>query len=294
MTPRDLLLAILTVVLWGGNVVAIKIGVGELPAPMLLALRFSLTGLVFLPFIRWPDRSKLRLLGEISAYMAGHQMLLFICLRMLDASTILILLQSQILFATLLGWLMLKEKISLQTTIGLSVGFVGLLMTLGGPDVASHPWAFVLALVSTVVLALCYIRMRQLKEIHPATLIGMMNGLAAPFMVLFSLIFTPESWLHLGDANWIKLAGVLVYQVVLVSYSHILWQALLSRNEVAKVSSLILLMPVAGILLSWAILHETLSQSLIWGGSLTLVGVIIVTMRKKMPRYQAVAADTAL
>lgn len=288
MNPRDLLLAILTIVLWGGNVVAIKIGVTELPAPLLLALRFSLTGLVFLPFIKIPTRAQFRLLAEISAYMAVHQVLLFTCLKMLDASTMLILLQSQILFATLLGWLMLKEKISLQTTLGLSVGFTGLLLTLGGPDIASHPSAFFLALISTVSLALCYIRMRQLKSVHPATLIGMMNGLAAPFMILFSVMMTPHSWLHLDEVNWIKIASVLLYQVILVSYSHILWQALLARNEVAKVSSLILLMPVAGIALSWLVLHETIHESLIYGGILTIIGVGIVTLRK-MQRQQVIA-----
>ncbi|MDB5490260.1 MAG: protein of unknown function transrane [Micavibrio sp.] len=293
MTPRDLFLAVLTIFLWGGNIVAIKIGVHEVPPPILLALRFSLTTLVFLPFIRMPERGKTRLLAEISAYMAMHQVLLFFCLRMLDGSTMSILLQSQILFATLLGLLMLKEKISLQTTIGLSVGFIGLLLTLGGPDISRHPEGFVLALVSTVSLALCYIRMRQLKDIRPATLIGLMNGFAAPAAIIFSLVVTPKDWLHLDQVNWINVGLVLFYQVAIVSYSHILWQALLARNEVAKIMSLVLLMPVAGILLSWALLHETLHPALIYGGLLTLVGVAIVTLRR-MPKYQAVAADTAL
>ena len=69
MPFRDILLALTTILLWSGNFVAIKIGVGELPPMILLTLRFSLTALVFLPFIKWPDRKKIVLLAEISLYL---------------------------------------------------------------------------------------------------------------------------------------------------------------------------------------------------------------------------------
>ena len=72
MPFRDILLALTTILLWSGNFVAIKIGVGELPPMILLTLRFSLTALVFLPFIKWPDRKKIVLLAEISLYLCGR------------------------------------------------------------------------------------------------------------------------------------------------------------------------------------------------------------------------------
>lgn len=140
MPLRDIVLALLVILIWGGNIIAIKIGVTELAPPVMLTLRFALTALVFLPFIKWPGRKTFWLLAEISIYMSVlHQGLLFIVLRMLDASTMAILLQSQILFATLLGWIILKESIGWRTAIGLGLGFMGLLLTLGGPDLNQHP-----------------------------------------------------------------------------------------------------------------------------------------------------------
>lgn len=146
---------------------------------------------------------------------------------------------------------------------------------------------------STLALALSYIRMRQLKDVHPLTFIAVINLVAVPFVFLYSIIVVPEGWTTLSNANWLKLTGVLIYQVLLVSLSHILWQALLSRNKVASVASFVLLMPVVAILLSALILGETLHSSLIWGGALTLAGVGIITLRK-VQKNQLVNPDPAL
>lgn len=291
MSPRDIFLALLTIIIWGGNIVAIKIGVTELPPIVILTLRFALTALVFLPFLRWPGKRKFWLLAEIAIYMSViHQGLLFLALGQLDASTMSVLLQSQIMFATLLGWLVLKESIGWRTAAGLGIGFMGLLMTLGGPDVSEHPWAFILTLLSTLSLAFSYIRMRQLKDIHPATFIALANGVAVPFVLFFSFAVSPDGWQKLGDANWSRVGEVLAYQVLLVSLSHIVWQSLLSRNKVASVASFVLLMPVVAILLSAIVLDESLPLSLVWGGALTLIGVGIITIRKAQ-KHAPIDAD---
>lgn len=267
--------------IWGGNIVAIKIGVTELAPTILLVLRFTLTALVFLPFMKWPGRKQFWQLAEIALFMSVlHQGFLFFAAKFIDASTVAILLQSQIMFATLLGWLMLKETIRWKTATGLGIGFFGLLLTLGGPDLNQNPAGFVLVLLSTLVLAHSYIRLRQLKTVHPATFIALTNGLAVPFVVMASLFSPYADWLALGEADWTKMSGVLVYQVLIVSVSHIVWQVLLSRNPVAVVTSFVLLMPVVAIILSALILKETLHSSLVWGGGLTLLGVAIIMLRK--------------
>ena len=281
MPFRDILLALLCILIWGGNIIAIKIGVTELPPMVMITLRFLTTALLFIPFMKWPGKARFWKIAEIGIYMSVlHQGMLFAAMKMLDASTMAILLQSQILFATLLGWLILKETIHWRTGLGLLIGFSGLLTTLGGPDIAQNPWGFAITMLSAVALAFSYIRMRQLKEVHPLTFIAIVNGVAVPFVFLFSLVLSPQGWLHLGDANMMKLAGVLAYQAFLVSLSHVLWQVLLSRNEVSKVTCFVLLMPVVAIALSILMLGETMHASLIWGGVLTIAGVGIITLRK--------------
>ena len=281
MTLRDIFLALLVIVIWGGNIVAIKVGVNETAPLALLTLRFGLTALVFVPCIKWPGWPVARKMAEISLYMCVlHQGLLFIAMDMMDASTISVILQSQILFATLLGWWLLAEKIGWRTWTGIGLGFAGLLVTLKGPDVSGHLWGFVLALASALAIAASYIRMRQLKSVHPATFIAITNAVATPFVFIGSLAISPTQWMDWDNVNWINLGGVIAFQVILVSASHIMWQALLARNAVAKVTSFILLMPVVAIAFSALILSENIDSSLIIGAALTISGVGIITLRR--------------
>lgn len=291
MRFHDILLALAVIVIWGGNIIAIKIGVGALPPMVIITLRFAVTALVFLPFMRWPGKAMFWKMVEIAIYMSViHQGLLFIAMGMLPAGTMSILLQSQILFASVLGFLMLGESIGRRTTIGLGIGFAGLLLTLGGPEISQNPAGFFITMGSTLALAFSYIRMRQIKNVHAPTFIAIMNGAAVPFVALLSLFTAPQGWLVLPDADWITIGGVLAYQAFLVSLSHILWQALLARNEVQKVTCFVLLMPVVAIILSIVMLGEALHTSLIWGGAMTLIGVAIITIRRAQ-KHIAIDAD---
>ncbi|AEP08772.1 DMT family transporter [Micavibrio aeruginosavorus] len=294
MSLRDVLLSLLVIVIWGGNIVAIKIGVNQAEPLTFITLRFALTTLVFLPFIKWPGWDVAKKIAEISFYMCVlHQGFLFVAMKMMDASTMAILLQSQILFATLLGWWLLAEKIGWRTWGGIALGFAGLLVTLKGPDVAGHPLGFAITMACTIALAFSYIRMRQLKSVHPATFIALTNGFAVPFVLIASLIIAPTGWAQVAETDWTQLGGAIGYQVVLVSLSHILWQALLSRNEVAKVTCFILLMPVVAIILSAMMLGEHIDQSLVIGGALTLSGVGIIALRKAQ-KAQPIETDPVL
>lgn len=280
MKLRDILLTLLCILIWGGNFIAIKFGVGELPPMVMITLRFLTTTLLFLPFIKWPGKDRLWKIAEVGIWMgAVHQSLLFIALEHLDASTVVILLQSQIMFAAVLGWLILKETIHWRTGTGLLIGFSGILLVLGGPD-SQNLWGCVITLLSALAIAISYIRMRQLKDVHPMTFIAVINGASLPFVFAGSLLMTPEGWALLPEANALTLAAVLLYQALLVSLSHALWQTLLARNSVTKVTCFILLLPVVTIALSVVMLGEQMHMSLLWGGLLTIIGVGIITVRK--------------
>ncbi|QQG36760.1 MAG: DMT family transporter [Micavibrio aeruginosavorus] len=292
MTLRDIFLTLLCILIWGGNFIAIKFGVNELPPLVMITLRFLTTSLVFLPFMKWPGKSCFWKIAEVGLWMGAiHQGLLFVALEVLDASTVVILLQAQIMFAALLGWLILKESLHWRTGFGLLFGFSGLLIVLGGPD-SQNLWGCFITLLSALAVAISFIRMRQLKNVHAPTFIVVINGASLPFVFAASLILAPAGWAELPRANWFVIAGVLAFQALIVSIAHILWQSLLARNFITKVTCFILLLPVVTIALSVALLGEDMHISLIWGGLLTILGVGIITIRKTQKR-QPVQVDPA-
>lgn len=280
MKLRDVLLTLFVILIWGGNFIAIKYGVNELPPMVLITLRFLSTALLFLPFMKWPGKDRFWKIAEVGIWMgAAHQSLLFIALEHLDASTVVVLLQSQIMFATVLGWLILKETIHWRTGTGLLIGFSGILLVLGGPD-SRNIGGCIMTLLSALTIAISYIRMRQLKDVHPTTFIAIINAVSLPFVFIGSLIMVPEGWAQVPQANGLTLAAVLLYQALIVSLSHALWQTLLARNTVAKVTCFILLLPIVTIALSVLILGEQMHMSLIGGAALTIIGISIITVRK--------------
>ena len=67
MPLKDILLATMVVVIWGGNFVAAKVGMEHFPPMFYTAMRFGVVGLVCLPFLKKPSRHQLKLFIWLAA-----------------------------------------------------------------------------------------------------------------------------------------------------------------------------------------------------------------------------------
>lgn len=281
LTRKDYIQLLICLVLWAGNVIAIKMAVGAVEPMVAATLRFVCAGFLFLPFMKWPDRRTLKIVFQISMLMnVLHIGTLFIALDMLDAASVSILLQTQVVFATLLGVVIFKESIHWRTWTGMALAALGIIVMLGEPDMMNHPQGVAIMLFSCLCLALSYVRMKHLQTVHAATYVCLINLFAAPIAFGSSLVLAPESWNGLGSVNWHIFGPVLAYQAVLVSSTHIIWQRLMHRGDVGKVTAFTLVIPFFTIMLSVVILGEHISWSMIIGGLITMAGVGIITLRR--------------
>lgn len=281
LTRKDYIQLLICLVLWAGNVIAIKMAVGEVEPMVAATLRFVCAGLLFLPFIKWPDVRTLKIVFQISMLMnVLHIGTLFIALDMLDAASVSILLQTQVVFATLLGVMIFKESIHWRTWTGMALAALGIIVMLGEPDMMKHPQGVAIMLFSCLFLAISYVRMKHLQTVHPATYVCLINLFAVPVAFAASLVVAPEGWKNLGAVDWHVFGPLLAYQAILVSSTHIIWQRLMHRGDVGKVTAFTLLIPFFTIILSVAILGEHISWSMIVGGLITMAGVGIITLRR--------------
>ena len=287
VSAKAIFLALFVIVVWGANIVAIRAGVLEMEPLTLLAIRFSLTALLFLPFARWPGAKQAFNIFQVGLLMGVlHQGFLYPGLALLDAGTMSIILQTQVIFVTLLGWMFLGETIRWRTWTGIGLGVAGVAVLLGGPSLQGSVTGFVYALLSSIFIALCYVRMKALQNIHPVTFIAGMNVSSAIPMLAISYIAAPDSWHALPDHDWTMLGWILAFQVFIISLTHMVWQKLLADNPVSQVVPWTLLSPVFGVGFAALFLGDPITLPIVLGGLLTLAGVGIITVRriqKQMP-----------
>lgn len=281
LSRNDYLTVLGIILLWAGNVIAIKMAVTELPPLTAASMRFALATLVFLPFLQIPSKQTLWTIFQISVLMnVCHIGTLFIALKMLDAGSTSILLQTQVVFATILGAVFFKETIKWRTWTGIGLAALGLVVMLGAPDLANHPQGVGIMLFSTLTLAFSYVKMKHLQSVHAPTYICLMCAFALPFLFAGSLVFEPKSYAGLTDVHWAKLGPVLIFQSVVVSLTHIAWQRLMHKGDVGKITSFTLLIPFFALILSYFMLGEKLALPVLAGGLITMLGVGIITLRR--------------
>lgn len=281
MKLNDLFLALIVITIWGCNFVVIRIGVTEIPPLTFLALRFIITGLLILPLIKWPGWAQFKTITEIGLLLGvAHQGFLFVGLNMIDAGTMSILLQTQVIFSVLIGFLIFKEHIGWRSWTGISLGISGVAVLVGGPDMNSNIMGIIFGILSALFVALSYVRMKQLHHVHPLTYICLINLTAVPAIFALSLWAEPGSWNNISNYNWDDVWWTLVYQIIALSISHMLWQKLLVRNPVGQLVPLTLLLPIYAIALSVTVMNTPLTTSILTGALLTISGVAIVTFRR--------------
>lgn len=282
---RDGLIALSVVALWGLHVVVIRIGALEIPPLLLLSIRFAIVTAVAAFFFTKLPKEKIKNIAIYTVfYLVLHLGTIFVGLKYISASTGGLILQTEVPFAILLGWLLLGEKFGLKTMLGLLLAFAGVLIIIyqpGGAQIEGFTYlgAFLL-LASSFFWAVGAIRMRNIEGIDFWTMTFYSHIIALPFVIGLTAIFESDHWNAVMNANHLTLGIVLFYQVVLMTICLYTWKNLMVRNRAYQVTVFMLLQPIFSVVFGAMILGESLGVKTLIGGGVALLGVVVVTMRK--------------
>ena len=203
--PRDLdagaiALVLLLSALWGGNTVAVKVGVADSPPLMLAALRFAIGGACVVGWGLW-TRAPFRLQPGEGWPLLGLGLLFAIQLGLLNVGVWLstaghasVLLNAYPVYIVLLAhFLVPGDRLTVATLGGVVLGFAGILVLFAGQLLAPpEPGSTVLAgdvvlSVSAVLLALRQVILnRQLQRIHPVKPLLAQVVVGTPLFLLLS------------------------------------------------------------------------------------------------------------
>lgn len=302
LTGRDLAAALVVVVVWGVNFVVMKFALRDFTPFQLGAARYVFAVLPLLLFVRPPaiPWKWLALYGLFQG--VGQFGILFLALKVgMTAALASVLLQTQVFFTALFGFVLLHERASRPLQAGMVLAALGLacfalnyLAPAGaGIGAATTLAGFVLTLGAAAMWAMSNIVARHVQQggaaYAPMAFVVWSSVFAILPFVLLSWLFDPEAtrwqWTQARASSWLAVA-YLGWVATILGYS--LWTGLLKRHPANRVAPFSLGVPVVGLTTGMLVLGEAITPWQ-WAG-ITLVAAALICVLSGS-RWRAAKAD---
>jgi O-acetylserine/cysteine efflux transporter len=286
---RDYTAAVGVVLIWGTNFIAMKYALHDLTPFQLGAGRYLFA---VLPLILFVPRPKLAwkwvvLYGLFQG--VGQFGCLFLSLKVgMSAALGSVLMQTQVFFTALFGFVLLREHASRALLAGLLLAALGLAcfsmnyLAPGADTGGTTALGFVLALGAAAMWAASNIIVRRAQQSTPQFEV-------VPFMVWSSLVpiipfvflslaFDPPAtrwhWTAAPWSTWVSLAFLGWFATIL---AYALWTGLLKRHALNRVAPFSLAVPAVGITSGMLVFGDVISGWQ-WAGVALIVTSLATVM----------------
>lgn len=284
-TARDFAIAATMNLMWGLNLIAVKMGV-DLVSPLTAAwLRQMMVLIICLPALKLiPGKMReLLLLG----FLSGALFYIFINFSLAvsnNVSALAIAGQLGVPFSLILAILFLKERVHKIRMIGMGLSFVGVILLVFDPAAVDEEAGIALTAAASLVWAICSLIQRRLIGVPVLTIYAWIGLVGSIVLLPIAHVFEPESLksvpqLPLSTFGWIlfsALGSTVIGQGAM--------SLLLQRHPVSSVVPLTLLTPVISVVVAAYYFKTPLTPIMIVGGLIVMAGVAIVTIRTAMAK----------
>ncbi|RUL85383.1 DMT family transporter [Tautonia sociabilis] len=272
---------VLCCALWGGNAVAVKFAVPDIPPFGCAALRFLLA----LPMVAlvcrasgqpmWVGRNHFGLI-------VAHAMISVLQIGTFNWGTSLSLAGRSSVFINVhplvvapLSWIVLGERMGPRGIVGLVAASLGVAVLLGTdqPTGGSRLGDTIILLSGAIFGAQTIAQKRTFPVIPPATLLFAQYVLAIPMFLAYSAAFEGfETYRFTPGAIW----GVLFQGVMVSGVCFSIWMMLLGRYQANRIASFAFLTPLFGVAFGSLFRGEALRWELVAAGALVGTGIFLV------------------
>lgn len=285
LTPRHLLLALLVVVVWGTNFIAIYIGLQELPPFLFATIRFGLSALPLVFLLPRPKTSLINLVAFGLFNFALQFGLLFTGIHMgLSPGLSSLVLQVQIFFSMALAFILFKDKPGFFKVAGSLISFIGIAIVAINVDGSATLLGFILTILAALSWALGNIFTKKINADSPLALVVWGNLIALPFMAVVSFFIDGPELISSSVLNisWSTIGAVVFVVYLSTHLGYGLWGYLLKSYATSAVVPFTLLIPVVGFLSSAALLGEQLTPWKLWASFFIMAGLTFNLFENKI------------
>lgn len=285
LSKKHLLFALLIVVIWGLNFIAIYYGLQVFSPYLFCTIRFALCAFPFVFFLPKPQAPWHYLVAYGVINFAIQFGLLFSSINVgLSPGLASLLMQTQIFFSIILSYFLFGEIPSLIKIIGSLISFIGLGIVAFNINGNSTGLGLILVLLAALSWGLGNIATKKVNAKSPLALVVWGNLFALPFMAIASLFFDGptaivESFSKVSFLIILALAYV-VYLSTHVAYG--VWGFLVQTYPAATIAPYTLLIPVVGFISSAVFLNEGITSWKIIASCFIMAGLVFNLLEKQI------------
>ena len=267
---------------WGSSFLFIKVSAQEVGPITLVFSRLLIASLILSPF--FITKQHLQNIREdfpsilfLACINASVPFYLFSRAAIdLNAGTMSVLNGTTPLFAFIIASLWLKLGSNFTQLLGIFIGMVGLFIFVGYESLEFSLFVLVLCLLASFFYAFSSNYIFTTKEID-ATYLASMTLLVATFLV-FPFTFL-ESGLHFSHQNEVLLS-VFLLGFLCSGLAYMGYVILIKRVGPVKASTVVLIVPVSGMLWANLFLDEAITYTMLVGCLLIITGVGLINFFK--------------
>ncbi|MUM77177.1 EamA family transporter [Pseudodesulfovibrio sp. F-1] len=281
-------------ILVGSSVVAGKIMVEELPVQFASALRFALALVILLPLLRMREGGLPRLSRRSWLILAVQGLcgsfLFTVCL--LHGLALTAPSSAGVITATtpacmgLIAWLGMGERPTRRAGLGILLSVAGLLAVnaASDPGTGSMPFVGNMLVLGAVCFESFFLLLRKgvtepLTPLAAATAVSLFGLVWFLPGAAWDLIFTIPASGGFGAVSVVGWVSVAYYGVFVTVLAYLFWFAGVTRVSAATAGVFTSVMPVSALILSAAILGESVGLSRIVGCACVLAGLVLISRR---------------
>jgi len=283
LTIKDTLVASLVPIFLGFGFVIAKPAMDDFPPILLMGLRFTFAASILIWWFPIPKGYLVKIFIASLVANTIQYSVTYSGLNLIDASAAVLLVQTEVPFGVLFAYFMLKEKPTIRSLIGIFIAFIGVYILTGSPSLDGKFIGIFLTILGSGIWALGQVLVKPLsKELNPLTLVAWLALFSGPILILMSNIFDGNSINYIKSANmdsWI-IAIYLGFFMQPITYGCFYY--VLKNNPLYKVLPIVTMgIPLTGLLAAIFLLKESPTTELYVGGSIILLGVILIVYTKK-------------
>ena len=279
-TPRDFIIAGVMNLMWGLNLIAVKMGV-DLISPLAAAwLRQAMVLVICLPALRIIP-GKMRELLSLGV-LSGALFYIFVNFSLVvtdNIGSLAIAGQLGAPFSLILAIIFLGERVQKYRIIGMALAMLGVVVLVFDPAAVNEELGIALTAVASLIWAICSLIQRRLRGVPVLTIYAWVGLCGSVALLPVTALFEPGAIAGLRHVPLSSFGWILFSAVGSTVIGQGAMSLLLQRHPVSSVVPLTFLAPVIAVLASAWFFDQPMTPVMIIGGLTVLAGVAIVTIR---------------